>query len=159
MPNQAEYIVLILQPWLLGFVKLSIVSFYRRVFVVSNRGWFSIFTAAFMVLTGAWAVTFFFAFTLACGTHVGAAWGTYDEFRAYCVNTILLDEIYTIVDFVLDLVVLLMPLPLVQIQRCPRFVMSFPNAYVLDMETQDVGYAPTRRDIYPSHWSSVRIPP
>ncbi|MCJ1289797.1 hypothetical protein MMC34_001330 [Xylographa carneopallida] len=110
---KVEFITLIIQPWLLGLVKISILFFYRRIFCTGVRKRFSIITATFIGLTVAWALAFFFAVLFSCGTDVPAIWGSFEEFETHCDNTVLLDEIYSIVDFVLDLAVFVMPMPLI----------------------------------------------
>jgi hypothetical protein len=110
---QAEFIALMLQPLVLGLVKISIIFFYRRIFCTGKRTVFSVFSAGFIGLTIIWSLGFFLAVVLTCGSDPAAQWGTYDEFKTHCDNTILFDEVYTIIDFILDFVVLLMPIPLV----------------------------------------------
>ena len=110
---QAELIALILQPWILGLAKISIVLFYRRIFCTGIRSRFSAISVGFIGLTVIWTLAFFFAILFSCGTDISAAWGTFEEYKTHCDNTVLLDEIYAIVDFVLDFIVFVMPLPLV----------------------------------------------
>ncbi|MCJ1390963.1 hypothetical protein MMC18_003824 [Xylographa bjoerkii] len=110
---KAEFITLIIQPWLLGLVKISVLFFYRRIFCTGIRSWFSNITAAFIGLTVAWVLAFFFAVLFSCGTDIPVIWGSFEEFETHCDNTILLDEIYSIVDFVLDFAVFITPMPLI----------------------------------------------
>ena len=80
-------------------------------------------TAAFIGLTVMWTLAFFFAILFSCGTDIQAEWGTYEESNAHCDNTIVLDEVYSIIDFVLDLFVFIVPLPMVFIDSDP-FVLA-----------------------------------
>ena len=110
-------------------------------------------TAAFIGLTVMWTLAFFFAILFECGTDIQAGWGTYDEFNAHCDNTVILDEVYSIIDFILDLVVFIVPLPMVFIDP-DLFVIADPEE--LDLEPADVNPAPSRRLTSIRDWRAVR---
>ncbi|MCJ1377252.1 hypothetical protein MMC17_000344 [Xylographa soralifera] len=68
-----------------------------------------------IVAIGAWAITFFFAFLFACKGDFGAWWGSLEDLITKCVNTLTLLYAFTISDVVTDIIVLLLPLPMVRV--------------------------------------------
>ena len=133
-------------------MKTSIVLFYRRIFCTGQRTWFSMLTAAFIGLTVMWTLAFFFAILFECGTDIQAGWGTYDEFKAHCDNTVILDEVYSIIDFVLDLIVFIMPLPMVFIGS-DLFVLADSEA--IDLAPANVNAAAYRSVTGIRSWRAV----
>ena len=99
-------------------------------------------TAAFIGLTVMWTLAFFFAILFECGTDIQAGWGTYEEFNARCDNTVILDEVYSIIDFILDLVVFIVPLPMVFIDSD---LFGLADSVNLDLGPADVNPAASRR--------------
>ena len=97
-----------------GFIKLSIICFCRRLFVVSKRSIFSTTTAALIVITIAWSISFFWAFLFNCGAHVSAHWGSRQDLQMYCSWTQRLDNAYLVSDLILDIITLIVPLPVVR---------------------------------------------
>ena len=97
-----------------GLTKLSFVFFYRRIFVTGKpgRNVFSIisFTVIGIVLT--WMIAFFFAIMLNCGKHVSANW-TPALLRTECDDGLAGDLGLAISDFLTDLIVLVLPIPMV----------------------------------------------
>ncbi len=110
-------------------------------------------TAAFISLTVLWTLAFFFAILFYCGTDIAAGWGTYEEFNAHCVNTIVLDEVYSIIDFILDLFVFIVPLPMV-FNDSDLFVLA--DSEDLDLAAADVNPAASRRLTGIYGWRAVR---
>ena len=66
-----------------------------------------------MSLTIGWALAFIIAYVTACGAHPAAAWESQMSYLQYCLKTLQFEEAYAISDFILDVIVLLLPLPLV----------------------------------------------
>ena len=101
----------LIQVLALGLVKLSILFFYRRVF----RG--RAFNIANWVLIGtvtAWATTFFIAIVAGCGTSIAARFQTLGALKKECVNTFAIEVALAVTDVAVDLVMLIMPIPLVR---------------------------------------------
>ena len=96
----------------LAFTKLSVLFFYRRVFCTGHQvQWFNIATIVTMVIVFCWLVAFQFLAGFECGTHFSALWdGTYEK---YC--SISFPYLYglAISDFLLDIWILIMPIPIV----------------------------------------------
>ncbi|RAL04157.1 uncharacterized protein BO80DRAFT_442159 [Aspergillus ibericus CBS 121593] len=94
----------------LATLKLSVLFFYRRIFV--GR----IFNIASWVLTGVvivWAATFVIAILSACGTRIMANFGTLGDLKTECVDTFSILIALAASDVTVDLIMLAIPLPLV----------------------------------------------
>ena len=66
-----------------------------------------------MIITAGWAVALVITYVTACGTHPAAAWESEMSYVRYCKSTLKWEEAFAISDFVLDVLVLVVPLPLV----------------------------------------------
>lgn len=97
-----------------GFIKLSIVAFYRRIFVTSKNSVFDIVTKILALVIFLWTITFILIDIFACGGHVTASWGSLDEQSKYC-DTIgyTSEEGFAVSDLIIDIFVIASPLPLV----------------------------------------------
>lgn len=85
-----------------------------RVFAIQKK------SAIFRFLTGCitfvvlWALAFFFATLFECGHNFELIWGSQREFKMWCSDTSLLVRILCFIDFITDLVIILIPVPLVR---------------------------------------------
>ena len=97
-----------------GFIKLSIVAFYRRLFVTHKSSAFDLVTKTLALVIFLWAFTFFLIDIFACGGHVTASWGSLEEQSKYC-DTIgyTSEEGFAVSDLIIDILVLASPLPIV----------------------------------------------
>lgn len=102
------WIVLFLQPIALGFIKLSALFFYRRIFIGKT---FNILSWVLIGITSGWMVAFFFGLFFDCGKNISANWGSLNEISEQCSFGFLPTIIYTILDAVLDLSILFFPIP------------------------------------------------
>lgn len=93
--------------------KLSIVSFYRRIFVerAKTRIFDSLTLIVMAVLVG-WAIAFFFSELFICKTKFSFVWESKNSIEedATCLNLTAWDQAFTASDFILDLVVLVLPI-------------------------------------------------
>lgn len=60
-----------------------------------------------------WTITFFVTYFAACGTRISARVGTIGDLKTECVNTFVLVVAMTATDVVVDLIILVLPVPLV----------------------------------------------
>lgn len=97
-----------------GFIKLSIIAFYRRLFVARKNSMFDIVTKILALAIFLWAIAFFLIDIFACGGHVTASWGSLEEQSKYC-DTIgyTSEEGFAVSDLIIDIFVIASPLPLV----------------------------------------------
>ena len=110
---QVEYAVQLMQPLALGCIKASFIMFYRRIFCTGQRNWFSIYTIVMLVLILIWSIAFCFVFIFRCGNDFSASWGTVEDLIVYCPTAFASQEAFAISDFIMDVMVILAPVPLV----------------------------------------------
>ena len=97
----------------LGFVKLSFVLFYRRVL---STGKSSIFRRAVVVmiwLIALWTISFFVAFLFACKGHFADWWTSLETLVDNCVEFELLYYGFALSDVIMDMIIIIMPIPTV----------------------------------------------
>ena len=97
-----------------GFIKLSIIAFYRRIFVTGQKQIFDIVTKILAWVIFLWTITFILIDIFACGRHVTANWGSLSEQSKYC-DTIgyTSEEGFAVSDTIIDVFIIASPLPLV----------------------------------------------
>ncbi|OGM42374.1 hypothetical protein ABOM_008391, partial [Aspergillus bombycis] len=67
-----------------GFIKASIVLFYRRIFVSNKKSRFAVISNICLALTVVWALAFFLLFLFGCKTKVYLHWAPIQEVREHC---------------------------------------------------------------------------
>ncbi|CAG8956400.1 hypothetical protein HYFRA_00003783 [Hymenoscyphus fraxineus] len=93
----------------LGFIKVSVLLFYRRVFQV--KPWFNTLSKIVAVIVILWSVAFSISGLAHCGTHFSAWWN--GNLVKYCNNTAVENVWFGVTDVVLDLIILAMPIPMI----------------------------------------------
>lgn len=100
-------------PVALGCMKASFLFFYMRVFAIQKQSAIYKLLAGFIVVVVLWAVAFFFAILFECGRQFEVIWGSQSEFQRRCTNTIGLVFTLCITDFISDILIIAIPIPLV----------------------------------------------
>ncbi|MCJ1405167.1 hypothetical protein MMC11_008393 [Xylographa trunciseda] len=111
--SQIEWAVQLLSIPAFGLIKLSFLFFCRRLFCVTRKSLSHIVIAVMIVAVAAWAVAFFSAFLFACKGDFAAWWGSLTDFITKCVDTLMLLYAFAISDVITDVIVLLLPLPMI----------------------------------------------
>ena len=105
----------VLSTSVLAFVKLSMVFYYRRIFLVSNRP--TVFDSVTIATTGVilvWLIVFCFLFGFQCGVNITPVWnGSYFN---YCNLAIPSHRALAISDVILEIWILAIPIPKVILQ-------------------------------------------
>ena len=112
---QITWAFMLIQIPALGFVKLSFIYFYRRVFCTGS-GLTRIFehiTTVVAWIIVAWAVSFFFAFLFICDVNFAAFWTSIRALNTYCGGLLDLQLGFSVSDFITDFFVFVLPLPMV----------------------------------------------
>lgn len=106
------WVVLFLQPIILGCAKLAVLFLCRRIFGYSKSFMTTSLIAIILVIgfMTAFALGLFFD----CGSELSANWGSLAEIAQKCPFGFMPTIIYTILDACLDLFVLVLPLPWVR---------------------------------------------
>ena len=114
MNLEVEWAVQMMQVLGLCFVKLSFVFFYRRIFCHgTNSQPFNILTIAVNIMVVAWTIGFFFAFLLACKGNFAAWWISLATITSECVKTTSLEYAFAVSDFLIDVIIIGLPIPMV----------------------------------------------
>ncbi|KAF2269567.1 hypothetical protein CC78DRAFT_422505, partial [Lojkania enalia] len=111
-----EYSFLVIVAPALGFVKVSIIAFYRRIFVVekhSFRDARNFFMILMIVLISLWSAGFCLAFMWMCKGDFNAAFQPPAVLMQKCVNTVMLGFAFSVSDFVTDVIIISIPMPFV----------------------------------------------
>lgn len=96
----------------LGFTKMSLLFLYRRIFSVSSNT-MRVIILTTIALVCAWTIAFFFAELFQCSTRFWANWGSSLDIRTQCHKTLMIILASCSTDALFDLVILVMPIPLV----------------------------------------------
>ena len=99
-----------------GLVKLSIILFYRRLFVVGKTGAFNFITVGVATVVGLWTIAFLCVFIFGYRFRFTAHWGTVLGGRSYRFS-FKMEEAMAASDLVLDIFVFFLPFPPVRAHR------------------------------------------
>ncbi|MCJ1437277.1 hypothetical protein MMC27_006663 [Xylographa pallens] len=111
--QEVEFAVNLLSTLGYGFIKCSIVLFYRRLFVTFRGSIFDYITRGLIVAIVAWTITFFFIWIFACGSHVSANWGSRMDLVTYCEQRLPMSNGFLISDLIIDVITLVLPMPII----------------------------------------------
>lgn len=118
--DQINYAFTVLVIFAFGFIKLSIIFLYRRLFVTRRGTFFDWVTKISISVVISWTISFFFGFIFGCGTHFSAEWGSFRDYYTYCGVVIDLMNPLVVSDLVSDVMILCLPLPVVSVQVMHR---------------------------------------
>ncbi|KAF2184616.1 hypothetical protein K469DRAFT_739271 [Zopfia rhizophila CBS 207.26] len=113
---QHYYILYLLLFPTLWFIKCSVVLFYHRVLVADKKNytdWANILVLSSLALVTVWSLAFGLAWVFVCNPVKGFWSYPYAEDEGPCGDTWLLNRWISISDFVVDVLVILVPVPLV----------------------------------------------
>ncbi|KAF4624982.1 hypothetical protein G7Y89_g13188 [Cudoniella acicularis] len=110
--SQVEWTMYVICIPALGLIKLSILSFYHRIFCPQKTGIARFIITGMMCIIGLWTLGFWFAHVFICKGYFSAYWGSTDDLKAKCLNTLLKTYSLSISDFITDVLTLIIPLPL-----------------------------------------------
>lgn len=111
--GQVEWAYTLMLPVALGCMKASFLFFYMRVFAIQKQSAIYKTLVGFITVVVLWAVTFVFATLFECGRDFRSIWGSQSEFQKQCTNTKNFVLILCITDFVSDILIIAIPVPLV----------------------------------------------
>ncbi|KXT05877.1 hypothetical protein AC578_340 [Pseudocercospora eumusae] len=118
MLEKFEYAFWIGHVLAIGFIKLTFLFFFRRIF--KGRGFRTVFDYVNWSLIGlvtVWTIAYVFLEIFMCGLNFDAAWTTVYALRHYCMNTFALLTSCAITSFAMDLACLAVPLIMVSTLR------------------------------------------
>ncbi|KAI0185279.1 plasma membrane protein Pth11-like protein [Xylaria flabelliformis] len=100
-------------PLAFGCIKCSFLLFYRRIFVVNERSGTNYLITCLIVIVALSSAGFFFASLFQCRLDFSALWGSTIEIIENCVDTMHLVLSVCITGFILDIIIITTPVPLV----------------------------------------------
>ncbi|KUJ07752.1 uncharacterized protein LY89DRAFT_789440 [Mollisia scopiformis] len=111
-----------------GFIKLSVLFFYRRLLIVDKRGVFSWVTFVAVAIIFLWTLAYLFTFIFGCGLHMSAYWGSLQGVEKYYgKGGFTIERSFYISDFVTDVMILCLPMPMIwrlRIGTAKRFAVT-----------------------------------
>ena len=112
--NQLEWAFFLMQITSMGMIKLSFIFFFRRIFVIGQKGnVFNYVSMGGVVAIVLWALAFFFWFLLSCGNQFAERWTTVNTLHHTCPTDIESDLALAISDFLTDVFIMFLPVPMV----------------------------------------------
>ena len=118
----------------LGLIKLSIIFFYRRVFMVSKDTKFARISAALAIFILCWTIVFLLVLIFGCGKYVSLHWDPLGSFSTQCGNQLAAEVAFVVSDLATDLMILVLPLPMVR--SVPQRSAQLSNVGQTDLETK-----------------------
>lgn len=113
---QGNYTIQILSIFTIGFAKLSILFFYRRIFVVSRLR--TVLNAYIWVVI-AWVLAFGLSTIFECHP-ISAAWTELESDKYFkCINLIKYFNALSISDALTDLIIMILPIPVIWRMQMP----------------------------------------
>lgn len=114
-----------------GFIKMSVLLFYRRVFNLPN---FRLATNIMLGIMAAWTVAFFVAEIFECGVHPQVQWNykSSEEKNSTCVDNSFLLLWFAITDVIGDIAILCMPIrPISSLQKSLKEKLGLIGIFML----------------------------
>ncbi|KAF2228673.1 hypothetical protein EV356DRAFT_495111 [Viridothelium virens] len=96
-----------MQLWTLGLSKLSVLSFYRSIFVTRT---FRLLSWIMIFIVVAWVLGGFFAVAFQCGPRIELLWSSAKSTKAHCKSGKDVAFGFSIPDVIIDLLILCMPI-------------------------------------------------
>ncbi|KAF2033495.1 hypothetical protein EK21DRAFT_98200 [Setomelanomma holmii] len=123
--SSLQYVFLVLSVPTLGAIKASVLLFYRRIFVVDKTNLRNAQNLLYLSMLGVillWTTGFLFAFMFACKGNFSAWWTSAISLIENCVDTLELFFSFAVADFVSDVLILVMPVPVATIASLIRMI-------------------------------------
>ncbi|MCJ1326857.1 hypothetical protein MMC10_003523 [Thelotrema lepadinum] len=123
-----EFAMQLLPTIALGFTKVSVLFFYRRIFVGVT---FNKVTVVLMAVSVIWAVSFVLATVFQC-VPVYQLWTSFRFAWTHCIDTVSMYYAVSVTGFVTDIIILTVPLPMVfRLQMRPKQKCAVAGIFLL----------------------------
>ncbi|KAI1747284.1 hypothetical protein F4782DRAFT_521660 [Xylaria castorea] len=113
LAGQIQWSYYLILPLALGCTKMSFLFFYRRVFAIDRTGATNIFLVGMIILIIMWATAFFLTSLFQCKLDFSAAWTSPIAELEHCISQVKIALALTIADFITDIIILVIPIPLI----------------------------------------------
>lgn len=98
----------------LGCVKISVLFFYLRIFSATRQTITHKVMVGLIALIAVWMSAFFFVQLLVCKGNFWAYWSSAVNLQKFCPGTTYKSLAFAISDFITDVIILAVPIPLVR---------------------------------------------
>ncbi|KAI0006993.1 hypothetical protein F4779DRAFT_537908 [Xylariaceae sp. FL0662B] len=115
-----QFALQFLLPFAYGFVKCSVILFCRRIFVGHKGSVFDWASKTVVALVILWSVGFLFGLIFGCGKSVALHWAPLQLIEASGCDVSSPEEALAISDFILDVIIMILPLPTIWSLRMSR---------------------------------------
>lgn len=139
-----------------GFIKLSVIFFYRRVFVKGTDSRFDKVTKISIAIVILWTIAFFFAEVFKCWAYIPKNWGPLIE-ATHCADLNRIANGLFVSDFLTDFLVLMLPIPIVGNALVEVIEHLILIAASIDCKAKIVNNAEAQRRRSTNAWSYVSI--
>ncbi|KAI0107680.1 plasma membrane protein Pth11-like protein [Hypoxylon sp. NC0597] len=112
LASKIEYAFTLLYVLALGPIKASFLFFYLRIFS-TGKGRVRFVLIGLVILVALWTIAWLFESIFDCNLNFWAIWGAVDDMRTECVNTLGADLALCITDFIMDVFIIIVPIPLI----------------------------------------------
>jgi hypothetical protein len=123
LTGQIHFAVVLLSTAARALVKLSFLLFYSRVFIYDRcnfRNLRNIVIHVMVVLVVLWVSGFMLSYVFGCGCNFYAQWSSPYVQITHCINNFLQLYALAMSDFIMDCLIILIPIPLVWKLHLPR---------------------------------------
>jgi hypothetical protein len=136
LEGQLQWAYIMLLPIALGCTKASFLFLYRRIFVVELVSKTNIFIVSIIVIDVLWMLGFSLAGLFECGTKFWAMQTYLQAFLDNCVDDLQLSLALAVSDLILDVIILLIPLPLIwRLHLTPDKKMAITGIFLVGLGT------------------------
>lgn len=122
-----------MQLWTLGLSKLSVIFFYRSIFVGRP---FRILSIVMIIIVTLWVLGGFFAVAFQCGTRITLLWASAKTTGVYCTSGKKVAFGFSIPDVIIDFMILCMPIYWVSSSQSSSAVLCFGEHYLISWDSQ-----------------------
>ncbi|KAI8960082.1 hypothetical protein F5Y11DRAFT_280565 [Daldinia sp. FL1419] len=113
LKSRLEWVFFLMLPIATGCMKASFLFLYMRLLTTSQNNIIRWFLKNFVIFTMIWTAAFFFVILFECGHNFWAIWNSQAEFQAHCSSSAKSILALCITDFVTNVCIICVPIPLV----------------------------------------------
>ena len=122
---QVQFAVTLLLIGAYGFIKLSILYFYQRLFVAHRQSIFNRVLGIAKAIIIGWSVSFLFAFIFNCKGDIAANWGSRNDLIHHCPDRRGLENALYISEFLTNIMILVLPWATVRLHLLKASISPF----------------------------------
>ena len=137
-----------------GLIKLSVLFFYRRIFVKGTNSRFDKVTKFSVAVVILWTIAFVFAQVFKCGASIPNNWGPLID-AVHCADPDKISDGLFVSDFITDFLVLILPIPIVGNNLMGMMQHLTLIAISIDCEAKHVHNAEAQRHRCANAWDYV----